>query len=68
MKPTSSSKYSQVISLLNQGYSICQIESMTNLGRSTIGRIRKTVDADKENNQEGYPSKLSSCDKSLIIH
>ena len=39
MKPTSSTKRSAVISLLQQGYSLHQIESKTGLGKSIIGRI-----------------------------
>ena len=67
MKPTSSSQRSIVISLLIEGYSVCQIESKTGLGRSTIGRIKKEVDLDKENSKGGHPSKLSHCDKQSII-
>jgi transposase len=67
MKPTSSSQRSTVISLLTEGYSVHQIQSKTSLGRSTIGRIKKEVDLDKENNKGGRPSKLSPCDKQSII-
>ena len=44
-----------------------QIQSKTGLGKSTIGRISKEVDLDKENNQGGCPSKLSSCNKQSVI-
>ena len=43
MKPTSTTQRSTVISLLKEGYSLCQIESKTGLGRSTIGRIKKVT-------------------------
>ena len=59
MKPTSSTKHSAVISLLQQGYSLHQIESKTGLGKSIIGRINKKMDGDKENSKGGHPSKLS---------
>ena len=67
MKSTSSSKHSAMVSLLKEGYSLCQIQSKTGVGRSTIGRIKQEVDLDKENNKGGRPSKLSSRDKQAII-
>ena len=45
-------------SLLQQGYSLHQIQSKTGPGKSTIGRIRKEVDRDKENGKGGYLTKL----------
>ena len=68
MKPTSSIQRSSVIFLLQEGYYVHQIESKTGLGKSTIGRIKKEVDGDKENSKGGCPSKLSSTDKQSIIH
>jgi hypothetical protein len=67
MKPTSTTQRSTVISLLKEGYSLRQIESKTGLGRSTIGRIKKVTDSDKENSKGGRPSKLSSRDTQSII-
>jgi transposase len=67
MKPTSSTKHSAVTSLLQEGYSLRQIESKTGLGKSTIGRIKKEMDGDKENSKGGRPSKLSPGDKRSII-
>ena len=68
MKPTSATWHSTVISLLKEEYSIHQFESKTGLGRSTVGRIKKKTDLDKENSKGGCPSKLSSCDTQSIIH
>ena len=68
MKPTSATQHSTVISLLKEGYYVCQIESKTGLGRSTIGRINKKTDLDKENSKGGCLSKLSSHDTQSIIH
>ena len=68
MKSTSSAQCSTVISLLQEEYSVHQIQSKTGLGRSTIGRIKQEVDLDKENSNGGRPSKLSSCDKQSIMH
>ena len=68
MKPTSSAKCFIVTSLLQEGYSLHQIKSKTGLGKSTIGRIKKEVDGDKENSKGGCPSKLTAGDKRSIIH
>jgi len=68
MKPTSSYQHSNVTILLQEGYSLCQIQSRTGLGKSTIGRIKKEVVGNKENSKGGHPSKLSPIDKRSIIH
>ena len=68
MKATSAANHAFVLSLLEQGYSFRDIERKTGLGKSTVGRIKKGVDTDKENNLDGCPSKLSACDKTSIIH
>ena len=68
MKSTSSAQHSTVISLLQEEYSVHQIQSKTGLGRSTIGRIKQKVDLGKKNSKGGRPSKLSSHDKQSIIH
>ena len=44
-----------------------QIESKTGLEKTTIGRIKKEVDGDKENSKGGCLPKLSSGDKQSII-
>ena len=68
MHSTPSAQCSTVISLLYKGYSLHQIQSKTGLGKSTIGRIKKEANIDKENNKGGHPSKLSPCDKQSICH
>ena len=67
MKATSTANRASVISLLDQGYSVRDIEKRTGLGKSTVGRIKKEMDADKENNRGGCPSKLSTHDKAAIV-
>ena len=67
MKSISTAQHSSVISLLNEGYSHCQIQSKTGLGKGTVGRISKEVEGGKENNPGGHPCKLSTCDKQSII-
>ena len=68
MRPTSADKHSSVISLLNEGYSQCDIVAKTGIGKGTVYRISKEVDLDKENNPGGCPSKLSTHDKQSIVH
>jgi transposase len=67
MKAISTAQCSSVISLLNEGYSLCQIQDGVGLGKSTVGRINKEVLGDKENCPRGCPSKLSSSDQHSII-
>ena len=67
MRPTSAAKHSSVHSLLEQGYSHHQIHNKTSISLGTISNIGKEVDANKENNPGGCPSKLSICDKQSII-
>src|SRR5271155_3474982 len=65
MKATFTANCASVISLLEQGYSVRDIERRTGLRKSTVGRIKKHVDTDKENNPGGCPSKLSARDKTF---
>jgi transposase len=67
MKAISAAQCSSIMSLLNDGYSLCQIQDRTGLGKSTVGRISKEVLGDKENCPRGRPSKLSSRDRHSII-
>jgi transposase len=66
MKATSTAKRSSVISLLKEGYSYRAIKDKTGLGKSTVGRISKEANLDKENHPGGRPSKLSAHDKQSI--
>ena len=47
MKPTSSTKHFTIISLLKEGYSLCQIQSQAVLLWSTIGIINKEANGNK---------------------
>ena len=67
MKSISAAQHSSVVSLLNEGYSHCQIQAKTGLGKGTIGRISKEVEGSKENHFGGRLCKLSTCDKQAII-
>ena len=63
MKSISAEKHFSVVSLLNEGYSHCQLQARMGLGKGTIGRISGQVEGDKENHPGGHPSKLSPNDK-----
>ena len=62
IKATSAANCTSVISLLEQGYSVRDIEKRTGLWKSTVGRIKKGMHTDRENNHGGCPSKLSAHD------
>ena len=68
MQSTFSAQCSTIFSLLQEGYSLHQIQSKTGLGKSTIGRIAKKVELDKENSKGDHLSKLSPHDKQSIMH
>ena len=68
IKPTSSTKHFIIISLLEEGYSLHQIQSKTGLWKSTIGIINKATNGDKGKSKKEFLSKLSLNDKSPIIH
>ena len=68
MKAISTAQHNSVVSLLNEGYSQCQIKDKTGVGKGTISRISKEVDGNKENNSGGHSSKLSARDKQSIVH
>ena len=63
----STAKHSSVLSLLEKGYSHCQIHYNTGVGMGTISRIGKEMDSQKQNNPGGHPFKLSACDKQSIV-
>ena len=55
-------------SLLLSGHSIRKLESITGLGKSTVGRIYQELEMDKENHKGGRPFKLSPTDQRRIIN
>ena len=61
MRPTSAAKHFSVLSLVEQGYSYHQIHNETSISLGTISKIGKEVDANKENNPGGHPSKFFTC-------
>ena len=68
MKKTSSQKMQDITNLLQQGYSCRHIQSITGVSKTTISRVNKTYEGDKENNKGGRPSKLSPADERRIIN
>ncbi|KAG5347055.1 hypothetical protein C0989_000211, partial [Termitomyces sp. Mn162] len=67
MKATFPAQCSTVASLLAQWYSLHQIEAETGLGKSTIGRISRELEVDKENHPEGHSAKPTPHDKQAIV-
>ena len=55
-------------SLLEQGYSHCQVHQQTGLGLGTISRIGRGVNSNKENNPSGHSTTLSTHNKQSILH
>ena len=68
MNAISSANKANVISLLLSGHSIRKVESITGLGKSTVGRIYQELEMDKENYKGGRPSKLSLTDQRRIVN
>jgi transposase len=68
MRPISAAQHDLVVSLLNKGYSHCQIQTRTGLKKGTVGRTSKEVEENKENHPGGRPSKLSTRNKQSIVH
>ena len=67
IKAISTAHHLSGVSLPNQGYSHCQIQAKTGLGKGTVDGITKEVENNKENNPGSHPSKLSIHDKAAII-
>ena len=68
MKAISSADKVNVISLLLSGHSIRSVESITGLGKSTVGRIDQELEMDMENYKGGRPSKFSTTDQRRIVN
>lgn len=66
--PAPSTQHTIVIFFLQKGYSLCQIQSKTSLGKSTIGMIKKKIDQSKKNSKTGCFHKLLYCNKQAIMH
>lgn len=66
MRPITASQYSAIVSLVSD-HSTRQIASKTGLTKSTIARVTKELDLDKENRKGGRPTKLSHTSRRLVI-
>jgi transposase len=67
MKAISSADKVNGISLLLSGHSIRKVESITGLGKSTVGRIYQQVEMDKDNHKKNRLSKLSPAEQRRIV-
>jgi transposase len=68
MIPISSSEHKSVISLLSDSYSTHQVASKLGLCKSTVARIFKQMDTDKENRLGGRVPKLTASNTKTLIH
>ena len=67
MKATPPAQCSTVASLLAaERYSMCQIKAETSLWKSTIRRIGRELEVDKENHPRGYHAKLTLSNKQAL--
>ena len=67
MRLISAAQHSLAVSLLNKGYSQHKIQTITGLGKGTVGRINNEVERKKEKYSGGCPSKLSTHDNHTIL-
>ncbi|KAG1274600.1 hypothetical protein G6F61_013767 [Rhizopus arrhizus] len=57
----------QAISLLNQGKSVREVEELTGLSKSTVGRLRKTYCTGVMKPNRGRPKVLSAADERYCV-
>ena len=67
MRPISAAQHFLAVSLLNKGYSQHWIQTRTDLGKVTVGRINNEMERKKENHAGGCPSKLSTHHNHTIL-
>ena len=67
MKPISTDQYNSVVSHLAKGLSVRDIAKITGVGKTTVGRIKKEVEPNKENITPGRPSLLTPRDKRDLV-
>lgn len=67
MRPIPSSQRNTIRQLLSQGYSNRDIERKIGVGKSTVSRLAKEYQTDKENLVGGRPRKLTSTDRWAVL-
>ena len=67
MKHLSAAQRDNIISIASLALSCQNIASQTGIGKSTVARVLKEVQPDKENHYGGCPSKLSPTNKCAIV-
>ena len=68
MHPISTCKLNSVTSLILEGYSCRDVAKKTGVGKSTVSRIVKKLESNKENINTGRPSKLTPRDRRSIVN
>ncbi|KIJ45385.1 hypothetical protein M422DRAFT_251158 [Sphaerobolus stellatus SS14] len=67
MRPLSVATRTQVLSLLSSGLSSRDIEHQTGVSKSTVSRIAKDYQPDKENHPGGCLRKLTPMDRKAVL-
>jgi len=67
MRSISSAQRDNILSLLSSGHSTRDIQKKTGVGRTTVSRITKEYQPDKENLPAGRPRKLSASDRRSVL-
>jgi transposase len=67
MRPIPLAQRDNILSLLSSGYSTRDIQKKTGVGRTTVSRISKEYQVDKENSVGGRPRKLSPADRCSVL-
>jgi len=67
MRPLSTAKHNQVLSLLSSGLSTKDIEHQAGGSKYTVSKVTREYEPDKENHPGGRPQKLTSMDKRVVL-
>ena len=67
MRPLSNTKRKETLNLLSAGLSAWDVAFQLGIGKSTVGKLLKELDCNKENRRGGRPSKLTDSDTCTLI-
>src|SRR4051812_24259528 len=67
MKPIPNNTYNNIISLLDNGYSACQIATQLGLSHSTVNDVRSKARPNAQKSSGGRPSELKAADKRSLV-
>ena len=67
MRPLSNTKHKETLNLLSAGLSAQVVASQLGIGKSTVGKLLKELDCNKENRRGRHQSKLTDSDTCTLI-